>query len=406
MEIFYKRQYGFQKGKSTEQAIFDIHESITSSLENGETPCCIFLDFAKAFDTVDKEILLKKLSHYGIRGTTLNWINSYLTNRNQCVEINGSRSIDLPIDIGVPQGSILGPLLFLIYVNDMFQSSIKLKFVMFADDTCLFLSHKDKKVLENILAEELPKVSDWLKANKLSLNVKKTNFMVFRNKKDNSGPLLNLAINGETVEEVQCAKYLGIFIDHKLTFKEHINHVSKKLTRGNTLIARLHHFVPHDILTSFYHAHFHSHLNYGSIAWSAAAPTYIQSLSKLQEQSLQLLSFRKLDENNKNALFNEFDILPLRKHIFYLRCLFIWKVRQKLFDDVITSTFANILPHPNHLVNFKYIKPFRKKSAAINIVTCSGIQQWNKIGHKIASQTSLVLFKQYLIDFLKQRPYT
>ena len=405
MNILYKRQYGFQKGKSTEQAIFDIHENVASSLEKGETPCCIFLDFAKAFDTVDREILIKKLSHYGIRGKALSWIDSYLTNRKQCVEINGVRSLDLPIETGVPQGSILGPLLFLIYVNDMHESSAILKFVMFADDTCLFFAHKDKKVIENVLAEELPKVCDWLKANKLSLNVKKSNYMVFRNKKDNSEPLLTISINGEPVEEVKCAKYLGIFIDHKLTFKEHINHVAKKLTRGNILISRLRHFVTREILTSFYHAHFHSHLNYGSIAWGTAAPSYIQNLTQLQEKSLYLLSFRKLDDNNKNSIFNDFQILPVRKHLFYCRCLFIWKVRQKLFTDIIISLFSGILPHPNHLVNCKYIVPYRKKCAAINSLTCQGIKQWNKISARVASLESFKLFKIALVDFLRKRPY-
>ena len=170
-KILYQGQYGFQRGKSTDHAIFDIHENIIHSLEKGEIPCCIFLDFAKAFDTVNKDILITKLNHYGIRGNALNWINSYLTDRKQCVTVNGETSDFLPVNVGVPQGSILGPLLFLIYVNDLVESSHIIKFVMFADDTCLFLSHKDVNVLNATLNEELPKICDWLTANKLSLNI-------------------------------------------------------------------------------------------------------------------------------------------------------------------------------------------------------------------------------------------
>ena len=143
----------------------------------------MFLDFAKAFDTVDKNILLDKLKHYGIRGKTHDWLNSYLTDRKQCVSVNGTLSEDLYIDTGVLQGSILGPLLFLIYINDFTESSNIFKFVMFADDTCLFLSKKDLNNLQATLENELPKVSDWLVANKLSLNVKKTNFIIYKTKK-------------------------------------------------------------------------------------------------------------------------------------------------------------------------------------------------------------------------------
>ena len=137
-KILTPHQYGFQKGKSTEQAVFDIHEKVVHALENGETPCCVFLDLAKAFDTVDKNILLSKLHHYGIRGTSLDWINSYLTSRKQCVYVSDKNSEKLPISIGVPQGSILGPLLFLLDINDFPECSKSLQFVMFADDTCLF----------------------------------------------------------------------------------------------------------------------------------------------------------------------------------------------------------------------------------------------------------------------------
>ena len=182
-KILYPGQYGFQKGKSTEQAFFDIQHKIVSSLESKDIPCAIFLDFAKAFDTVDKDILLNKLKHYGIRGKAHDWLSSYLTGRKQCVYVNGNLSEDLPIDTGVPQGSILGPLLFLIYINDLAQSSNILKFVMFADDTCIFAANKNPQVLTKILSDELPKVSDWLIANKLSLNIKKTNFIVFKKKK-------------------------------------------------------------------------------------------------------------------------------------------------------------------------------------------------------------------------------
>ena len=222
------------------------------------------------------------------------FINSYLTDRKQCVALKNIRSDDLTTDTGVPQGSILGPLLFLIYINDIVQSSNILKFVMFADDTCLFLSHQKSEILQEILLRELPKVCDWLTANKLSLNVKKTNLIVFKNKKAPLNNEINIQINGQKIEQVTSAKYLGIIIDHKLSFKHHIDHIAQKITKGNTLIARLRHFVNREVLLNFYRAHLQSYLNYCTTSWAATAKSYIDRISKLQIKSLKLITFEKL----------------------------------------------------------------------------------------------------------------
>ena len=150
----FKHQYGFQNGKSTDLAILDMHSKIVGAFENKELACCVFLDFAKAFDTVNHKILLKKLEYYGIRGTVLKWFDSYLCNRPQCVNINGTLSDFLNILCGVPQGSVLGPILFLIYINDIQISSDILKFHLFADNTSIFFSHKDEKSLESTVNSE------------------------------------------------------------------------------------------------------------------------------------------------------------------------------------------------------------------------------------------------------------
>ena len=211
--ILFNRQYGFQKARATEHALIDIVENILNSLEKKESPCCVFLDFAKAFDTVNHKILLGKLYHYGIRGNALNLIESYLTDRQQCVQINNVTSDLDHIAHGVPQGSILGPLFFLLYINDIANSSEVLKFFLFADDTAIFLSHKDPKKLEEIMNAELIKVSNWLIANKLSLNVKKSNALLFRTKNEKSTAKISIHINGAAIEEKHHAKYLGILVD-------------------------------------------------------------------------------------------------------------------------------------------------------------------------------------------------
>ena len=172
-KILFQYQFGFRKGHSAYMALLILMDKITKSLENGEFVIGIFLDFSKAFDTVNHGILLQKLEHYGVRGNALSWFESYLKNRSQYVTYNGQASDIRHISCGVPQGSILGPLLFLIYINDLYKVCEKLFAILFADDTNLFLSGNDLVPMQNTVNLELIKISKWLKVNKLSLNIKK-----------------------------------------------------------------------------------------------------------------------------------------------------------------------------------------------------------------------------------------
>ena len=158
-------------------------DKLITALENGAHVIGIFLDFSKAFDTVDHEILLKKMYHYGIRGTAYKWFQSYLSNRKQYVTYNGICSSTKDVKCGVPQGSILGPMLFLMYINDLCSICKYTTPILFADDTNLFSSGKDLKVIENHVNDELSNISEWLKVNKLSLNINKTHYMIFSKKK-------------------------------------------------------------------------------------------------------------------------------------------------------------------------------------------------------------------------------
>ena len=392
-QILFNRQYGFQKEKSTEYALIDIVDNIMNSLEKKESPCCVFLDFAKAFDTVNHKILLGKLHHYGIRGTALSLIESYLTDRQQCVQINNAISDLEYISHGVPQGSILGPLFFLLYINDIAESSDILKFYLFADDTAIFLSHKDPKTLETIMNQELIKVSSWLIANKLSLNVKKSNALLFRTKNENSAPILNIKINESPIEEKQHAKYLGIILDHKLTYEHHINHVNSKLIKGNAILQKVKHFIPEKTLINTYNAHIQPHIDYGLTVWGYASKTSLQTIEKQQRKAIRSINFKPKRYEDTISLFKQSKILPLKQCISLSSCKTIWKAANSLLPSTISSIF-------NQRADTSFHLPYRRIDATQSCISYKGVQAWNKISVNIRSSTSLNLFKNKYKEFL------
>ena len=236
-QLLYQYQFGFRKNHSTFMALVVLLENITAVLDDSEFAVCILIDFRKAFDTVEHSILLDKLYHYGIRGNALKWFNSYLTDRFQYVDYNNNSSEMKQITCGVQQGSILGPLSFLIYINDIASVSRVLFSVLFADDSTLFCRSKSLHELSTVINNELNDIIKWLNANRLSLNIDKTNFMIFRPKgKNERCPTIH--INGSSILEVGNAKFLGVIIDNKLNWLEHTKCISRKIAKGTGIIIK------------------------------------------------------------------------------------------------------------------------------------------------------------------------
>ena len=213
-------------------------DKITKSLDNGDKVIGIYLDFSKAFDTVNHDILLQKLYYYGIRGNAYEWFKSYLTDRVQYVTYSGVQSSPKKIQCGVPQGSILGPLLFLLYINDLPNVCANTMPFLFADDTNLFISGKNSHELYEAANNDLNAISEWLQVNRLSLNVKKTHYMLFSSTKIMSTNA-ELTIEGEAISEVTKTKFLGAIIDNRLNWQHHISYISCKIAKGIGIIIKL-----------------------------------------------------------------------------------------------------------------------------------------------------------------------
>ena len=221
-EILYNNQYGFRKKRSTSLALLYLHDKITSAIDERKHTVGSFLDLSKA---VNHRILLEKLEHFGIRGLALEWIKCYLYNRHQ---INGISSSLLEISCGVPQGSVLCPLFFLIYINDLCQISNIYDLVLFADDTNLFFSHFDSTTLMNLVNSEMLKLFDWFKANKLSLNTQKSNYIIFKPRQRRDELTLSIEMDGFKMNQVKEDNFLGVILDETLSWKPHISQVASK----------------------------------------------------------------------------------------------------------------------------------------------------------------------------------
>jgi hypothetical protein len=304
--LFFNSQYGFRQKHSTEFAALELIDRIILEMDQNKYPINIYMDLSKAFDTLDHHILIHKLQHYGFMGKTIDLMNSYLTNRAQYVEYNGVPSNLLNIHCGVPQGSILGPLLFIIYMNDLPDIVENFKMILYADDTTLFASLNNP--LNNVnntslLNDELCLINKWLKVNRLSINMTKTKAMLFhRLKRQFDYP--ELYMDGIKIDFVDTFNFLGLIIDKNLNWKSHVKVVSNKISKAIGVMVKLKNYVPKSALIHIYNALIMSHLNYGLIVWNQKSKTLI----KLQKKAIRTVCNAKFNAHT-SALFKKENLL-------------------------------------------------------------------------------------------------
>ena len=332
-DILYRSQYGFREEHSTQHAIIDIVNTIQSNMDKSLFSCGVFIDLKKAFDTVDHAILLDKLNHYGFRGIINNWFSSYLQNRTQTTLAGPHISERTLTTCGVPQGSVLGPLLFLLYINDIYTCSKVLDFYLFADDTNILYADKNLKLLEQKVNAELNKLYVWLTLNKLNLNIKKSNFVIFRpyQKRLSFQPKIRIFDNEKNMNiSLECknyVKYLGILIDSNLSWKIHIEYIALKISKIVGLIAKLRHFVPLHTLLNIYQSLISPYITYGLSVWGQACKSHLNKILILQKRALRFTYFAKKNEHTIPPFINA-KLLPLN-FLYY-------KTLSELMHDVST----------------------------------------------------------------------
>ena len=385
--IIYKHQYGFQAKKSTVHPIMHLINEIAMAKNNKQISIGVFCDISKGFDTLSHDILINKLNKIGVKNKELDWFRNYLYQRKQFVCIDEENSESLEITTGVPQGSVLGPLLFLIYINDL-PNATELFTYLFADDSTFLISGKNLNEVITKLNSELKKINSWFRSNKLSLNTEKTKFMIFNKKEDsivwedinvyldsnnaseNNPELISKLSFINSQSQTPAIKFLGVFIDSNLNFKYHIEYVRKKVSNSIYMINRVKNILCTEALLSLYNSFVHSHFMYCLPIWSSCPKTYLEPLYKLQKRAIRIITGSKYNAHTEEK-FKKLKILPLHQLAEYVKLLFmydyingklpssfigVWKRNSEMYNAQRNNRRVDANHFYNPKINFKSIE--------------------------------------------------
>jgi len=369
-------QFGFRRHHSCEQPLVLATDFIRRALDDGDHVMGVFLDLRKAFDVVSHRILLSKLSHYGIRGLPLSWFNSYLSNRMQSVKIAGATSSEKVITHGVPQGSVLGPLLFLLYINDLTINTRtqNIRLFLFADDTTLLIRHRNVDDLTALTNTELAHMSKWFDTNKLSLNVDKTKYILFTLHNNIRNTPLEIAIKGTNIERTSHIKFLGVTVDETLTWESHISNIASKISKSIGIIRKVAHKIPQNTRIHLYNALIVPYFTYCHIIWSTASQTRLNRLNLLQKRAVRCIALAPYLAHSQ-PLLSSLKIMPFFNLRDYHSLTFLYKYINQMLPNTFTSQFLlhpfvpsrpSRLPHPKLQIPF-FRTSFGQKSLCFTL---------------------------------------
>ena len=389
-------QFGFRSKKCTADAICEYLDFVYTAIDERCYTNCIFLDFSKAFDTVNHVVLIRKLDRYGIRGPVNDWFKSYLNNRRQYISVNGVVSNLSVIRRGVPQGSVLGPLLFIIYINDLYKSCSKIRMVHYADDTTLFHKGKSMDTLIHETNTELRGLEEWLYANRLSLNIEKTKCMNISKRPVDTH--LSVMIGNTVIENVDAVNFLGVVVDKNLSFREQGMNVISRLSRSLGILRKVSNYVPNYIKLKIYYSHFYCHLTFALIIWGNVSKVIDGKIVKLQSKAVSLL-----DERNNEDKFITYRLLKFC-NIYKMFCLVkLFNVIHGSHNHFLNRIEAVGVRHgysSRSISNESMTNIFCRTSCSQNNFLFDAINYWNSTPLHIRKSTHVMKFKKCLKYYL------
>ena len=399
--LLYKFQFGFRRNHNTTLALITLVDNIITAADKNDMTLGVCLDFSKAFDTIDHEILLRKLFAYGIRGVGLNLISNYLSDRQQFVHVNNSKSSLVQLSCGVPQGSILGPLLFILYINDLAFISNKLLSIFYADDCNLFIKGSDTHHMAASMNLELNDILKWINCNKLSLNIKKTQCILFKSKTKNMPSNLNIKIGSTAMDRVYVIKFLGVMIDSHLSWEHHAKYIRNKIAKGIGIISKAKNRLKRETLTTLYYSFIYPYFNYAIELWGNLKATDLNALIKIQKRALRTIVHASYRAPSA-PIYKSLQVLNIDQIHKYKVVLFMYKVRHGNFPSVICDMFQLNTVYHQHRTRqcLDYHVPIYRKEHSKSNIFYKGVLLWNELNKKIDYNCNYYSFKKRLKRYL------
>ena len=402
--LLYNKQYGFRKNYSVDHGLIEVVNNLSETMAKKWLTLGVFVDLSKAFDTVDHSILLEKLKHYGIENKEHDFFRSYLNNRYQYVKIDDISSNLLQIKCGVPQGSVLGPLLFLIYVNDMQHAVPLLDVIMFADDTNLFISGSDYKPLFVKMNQQLKLIDDWFAANKLSVNTGKTKFTLFCSKLvEENLPLKlpDLQIGDKKLIRSRYTKFLGVLIDENLTWNKQIQTLENKVSSQIGIISRARKFLNNDAMKLLYHSFVNPYMNYGNVVWGSVPKTKLKKLHNLQKRAIRIVTYSPRYAHSRPLMVSK-KVLNVFEINIYKMIMIMHSVYNEKAPCCLTSNFHKIThkyPTRRSFSDLQYFQFDTCKHNKFNLLN-RGPRLWNRFTKCLPALPSAKNPKHLVKNFL------